>query len=430
MKKLLSTVLLSMTILLGGQTVFAQESQLLGKFTLSDSKIINDAKTEELYLTCQTNYIETSGKKVDVSKNYTIGDYLQVGNVLSHTLTNGDNQLVPLRVLAAAGELDLYQKPFLFKKSTKNPLILMDKLTLKNASSKNLLVEGDSYIAIDGKVKIQTFSEELLPDESKNMDTSKGVLLGRIIKRLTDMESNEIILDTNNTYGINNTELAFKINNPINLNDIFPEFKNYGTLKYDVNGFKKGETVEIYNAESRKSYKVYDKNKNKVTIPWNSISVNPEPGANKKKATNEQIESFANMTDLKSDTNYLIWTDLDRQETYVLKKDTINLNWKLEKRMLCSTGKLITPTPSGTYKFTKKVSAFGMNKGYMCKNASGFIGTTYLYHSVMFDKTGSYVLKNKGTLGERASMGCIRLSPEDAKWVYDTLPVGTTVLIR
>ena len=33
-------------------------------------------------------------------------------------------------------------------------------------------------------------------------------------------------------------------------------------------------------------------------------------------------------------------------------------------------------------------------------------------------------------LGRRASHGCIRLTVEDAKWIYDNCPAGTTVIIQ
>ena len=67
--------------------------------------------------------------------------------------------------------------------------------------------------------------------------------------------------------------------------------------------------------------------------------------------------------------------------------------------------------------------------GIICKYAFGFIGTTYLYHSIIYDKTGTYLLENKGVLGKKASDGCIRFSVEHAKWFYDNMISGTTVYI-
>lgn len=135
-----------------------------------------------------------------------------------------------------------------------------------------------------------------------------------------------------------------------------------------------------------------------------------------------------NAQNLTSKTKYLVWTNLDRQKTFVFTP--VNGKWQIVKHFVCSSGRPSTPTPTGTYKLTRKVPSFGQNKGYCCKNAFGFIGTTYLYHSIIFDKTGTYLLEGKGVLGKKASDGCIRLSPENSKWFYDNLISGSTVWIN
>ncbi|MGL4344990.1 MAG: L,D-transpeptidase [Cellulosilyticaceae bacterium] len=138
-------------------------------------------------------------------------------------------------------------------------------------------------------------------------------------------------------------------------------------------------------------------------------------------------EDTINSKHLSSSTPYLVWTNIAKQRTYIFQgsKD----NWKLIKHFKCSTGRAGAATPKGQYKLTYKVPYFGVEKGYRCKNAFGFIGTTYLYHSVMFDKTGTYLLQGKGSLGKPASAGCIRLSVEHSEWFYNNMISKTTVLI-
>lgn len=138
-------------------------------------------------------------------------------------------------------------------------------------------------------------------------------------------------------------------------------------------------------------------------------------------------ESTINQQSINSNTPYLVWTNINLQSTFIFKGT--NGNWKLIKHFLCSTGKSSSPTPKGNFALTKKVPYFGVEKGYRCKNAFGFIGTTYLYHSVMFDKTGSYLLKGTGELGKPASAGCIRLSVANSEWFYSNLLSGTKVII-
>lgn len=137
-------------------------------------------------------------------------------------------------------------------------------------------------------------------------------------------------------------------------------------------------------------------------------------------------QNTVNTKGLTSKTPYLVWTNIKRQSTYIFEGS--KGNWKLIKHFKCSTGRN-NSTPRGTFSLTQKVPYFGVEKGYRCKNAFGFIGTTYLYHSVMFDKTGSYLLKGKGELGSPASAGCIRLAVPHSEWFYKNLKSGSTVFI-
>lgn len=139
-------------------------------------------------------------------------------------------------------------------------------------------------------------------------------------------------------------------------------------------------------------------------------------------------EDFINSKNLSSPTSYLVWTNIQKQRTYIFTGS--KNNWQLQKCFICSTGKDRTPTPKGTFALTYKVPSFGQSKGYCCKNAFGFIGTSYLYHSIIYDKTGTYLLEGYGVLGKKASQGCIRFSPEHAKWFYDHLITQTTVYIN
>ena len=54
-----------------------------------------------------------------------------------------------------------------------------------------------------------------------------------------------------------------------------------------------------------------------------------------------------------------------------------------------------------------------------------------LFHSVLYSEKDESTLR-KGSvyaLGSRASHGCIRLKVEDAKWIYNNCPAGTTVVV-
>lgn len=48
------------------------------------------------------------------------------------------------------------------------------------------------------------------------------------------------------------------------------------------------------------------------------------------------------------------------------------------------------------------------------------------FHSILYWDQGRTSVYD-GTLGKQASHGCVRLATENAKWIYDNIPIGTTV---
>ena len=55
----------------------------------------------------------------------------------------------------------------------------------------------------------------------------------------------------------------------------------------------------------------------------------------------------------------------------------------------------------------------------------------YMFHSVCFEKKGDLlpIPEEVAALGSKASLGCVRLSVEDAMWLYNAVPDGTLVTI-
>ena len=112
-----------------------------------------------------------------------------------------------------------------------------------------------------------------------------------------------------------------------------------------------------------------------------------------------------------------------------------NQEAELVKRMLCSvgTGGLdedgdSNDTPLGRFKIYKRYRwspLFGNVEGQYAVRFNGHI----LFHSVPYTKQDKGTLKDGeyNKLGTPASMGCVRLSVADAKWIYDKCPNGTEV---
>ncbi|MGM9974612.1 MAG: L,D-transpeptidase [Clostridiaceae bacterium] len=136
------------------------------------------------------------------------------------------------------------------------------------------------------------------------------------------------------------------------------------------------------------------------------------------------MDSFVSSNNIQSPTNYLLITDLRNRLTYVYRKN--NNSWQQLYRWSCTVGKPETPTVQGIFDIKGRKPGFGTDR-YSVKYATRIIGG-YYYHSILYNSTGSYVID--GRLGMALSHGCIRLATQNAKWIYDNIPNGTTVLIH
>ncbi|WP_166636433.1 L,D-transpeptidase family protein [Fonticella tunisiensis] len=148
------------------------------------------------------------------------------------------------------------------------------------------------------------------------------------------------------------------------------------------------------------------------------------PETSKDTSSINTIEAFVNGKGLSSTTKYLIWVNTETRHAYVFTGE--KGSWRLYRDMLCTVGKPSTPTVKGTFKVNGRGSYFRVNKNTICKYYTRFYGS-YLFHSVILDNNGKIV---DGRLGMKLSHGCVRLSIENAKFIYDNIPNGTTVYIN
>lgn len=100
------------------------------------------------------------------------------------------------------------------------------------------------------------------------------------------------------------------------------------------------------------------------------------------------------------------------------------------RAMVCSTGRAGHETPPGTFSLGDKYRWGYMVDGswgqYSCRIYKGI-----LFHSVCYRKNDPATLMTEeyNLLGDVASLGCVRLQVEDAKWIYDTCARGTLVTV-
>lgn len=122
-----------------------------------------------------------------------------------------------------------------------------------------------------------------------------------------------------------------------------------------------------------------------------------------------------------SNTEWLILTDTVGCRTGIFRGS--RGNWKLWSFWQCAPGKNESPTVLGEYSVYGKGLSFG--HGYTCWYYTQFYGD-YLFHTQPC-YTGTFNVMDP-TMGQRASAGCIRLTTDHAKWIYDNIPYGTKVV--
>lgn len=100
------------------------------------------------------------------------------------------------------------------------------------------------------------------------------------------------------------------------------------------------------------------------------------------------------------------------------------------KAMACSTGKIMSNTPLGTFKISSRYTWRLMVDGTHSQYATRFNGGI-LFHSVPCYSPNKDQLEYEefNKLGSPASLGCVRLTVKDSKWIYDNCPSGTTVVV-
>ena len=137
-----------------------------------------------------------------------------------------------------------------------------------------------------------------------------------------------------------------------------------------------------------------------------------------------------------SSTNYLILVDKSTFKVRVYKGS--RNNWTRIKDWDCTHGG--SDTPNGVFTIddhvTKRDATYGWadfdysSAAYACHISAG-----NYFHSILFDKgtrgnpynQGSRILDDE--LRTTYSHGCIRLTLDNAKWVWDNIPFGTKVVV-
>lgn len=130
---------------------------------------------------------------------------------------------------------------------------------------------------------------------------------------------------------------------------------------------------------------------------------------------------------------FAITVDVKNQIVHVYGRDEQGEYTIIVRQMLCSSGKVGTPSPVGDWVLNGRKSKWcyfpkwGDYARYWTR-----INSSVAFHSPIYRSVSNTDMKvsSYNKLGQRASHGCVRLTVEDAKWIYDNVPAGVVVTIR
>ncbi|WP_234121233.1 L,D-transpeptidase family protein [Clostridium hydrogenum] len=187
-----------------------------------------------------------------------------------------------------------------------------------------------------------------------------------------------------------------------------------------VRDFQYRHNLNMDGSVSDNTFKFLNQKPTTDTMCNSNLNPVQNPDVQAKKA---YAENIANSNNLDSYTKYLIIASLKEQRVYIFNGS--NKNWTLINTFQCTSGAAATPTITGHFFVQGKGRAFKSGNDIICKYYTQIQGN-YLFHSILFDKNGNVV---DGTLGASLSHGCMRLAVENAKYIYDNIPMGTSIWI-
>ena len=149
-------------------------------------------------------------------------------------------------------------------------------------------------------------------------------------------------------------------------------------------------------------------------------------------ADKQTLQTLFDENAMKALKPYVLKVSVKDQRVYAYGLDENNEYTDLVRTMKCSTGRKGNDTPLGTFENTTGPGArWHYFKKFDCwAQYAYYIQGDIMFHSVLYgSKEGSVTRSSVNNLGKRASHGCVRLSVEDAKWIWDNCPRNTRVEI-
>ena len=205
---------------------------------------------------------------------------------------------------------------------------------------------------------------------------------------------------------------------PIPLSELFPPFEQPGNLLLEGGGSVR---VSLLSAESGRSYRIRYPSGSEANVGWDKIAPLVPTVPDLPAPSGAELLAFLERELGDPLPAFVIFVDLSRLTVSVVDGGEVLAVFP------CSAGDAGHPTPRGRYTVDYKTEYLGKEGFYLCRWGVHYFGG-YLLHSVLYTWRGDEILD--GELSARISHGCVRLSPEASRWLYDVAPIGATVLVN
>ncbi len=137
----------------------------------------------------------------------------------------------------------------------------------------------------------------------------------------------------------------------------------------------------------------------------------------------QSAEKYINGTMIDSKTKYFIWVSKAQFKVNVFEGE--RGKWRLIKSFPCSIGAKETPTITGIFEYFQHQDRWTYPTYYVGP-IMRFAPKGYALHSVLMRYNGGFA---DARVGKMISHGCVRMLPDDIKWLAGTMPIGTRVYV-
>jgi hypothetical protein len=221
-----------------------------------------------------------------------------------------------------------------------------------------------------------------------------------------------------------NASISDNITNRVSMDQLRVDPNEIASFTFWQVAPRKNDLIKEYFTPVIEGKKWLDKSRFSVETLIGTLNDNP-------KEIREKL-SFAvetgSVLDLDLNAERKIVVDVSDQEMYVYLGDKIIRTFRV------STGKRSTPTPYGETKITLKqwVRVGASPPHYIMPRFMMFRAGGYGIHALpsLGNDRGRFWTEARSHIGISVSHGCIRLLPEDADFLFEFTPIGTTVVVR